>query len=116
MKVFGREPSLVIATVASLLSLVAGFGLDWLTPGQAAAIVVVLNAILGIVTALAVRPVGPAAFTYAVGAIASLVAAYGVDVSQSMVGSVNAAVLAVLALLLRGNVSPTVDGQVALRR
>jgi hypothetical protein len=29
-----------------------------------------------------------------------------VNVSQSVVGAVNAAVLAVLALLLRGNVSP----------
>jgi uncharacterized protein (DUF697 family) len=109
MKIFGREPSLVIATVASLLSLVAGFGLDWLTPGQAAAVVVALNAVLGVVTALAVRPVSPAAFTYAIGAIAALVAAYGVHVSQSQVGLVNAAALAALALLLRGNVTPAND-------
>lgn len=109
MKIFGREPSLVIATVASLLSLVAGFGLDWLTPGQAAAVVVALNAVLGVVTALAVRPVSPAAFTYAIGAGAALVAAYGVHVSQSTVGLVNAAALAVLALLLRGNVTPASD-------
>jgi uncharacterized protein (DUF697 family) len=109
MKIFGREPTLVISAAASLLSLVAGFGMDWLTPGQAAAIVVVLNAILGVVNALAVRPVAPAAFTYAVGAVATLVAAYGVHVSQSKVGLVNAAVLAVLALLLRGNVTPDAD-------
>jgi hypothetical protein len=109
MKIFGREPSLVIATVASLLSLVAGFGLDWLTPGQAAAVVVVLNAVLGAWNAWAVRPVSPAAFTYLAGAVAALVAAYGVHVSQSMVGSVNALVLAALALVLRGNVTPAAD-------
>lgn len=106
MKIFGREPSLWISAIGSGLSLVAGFGLDWLTPTQAALVVVVLNAVLGVVNALAVRPVSPVAFTYAVGAAAALVAAYGVNVSQSAVGAVNAAVLAVLALLLRGNVSP----------
>jgi hypothetical protein len=111
MKIFGREPSLVIATIASLLSLVAGFGLDWLTPGEAAAVVVALNAVLGAWNAWAVRPVSPAAFTYLVGAVATLIAAYGVHVSQSHVGLVNAAVLSVLALVLRGNVTPAADPQ-----
>jgi len=107
MKLFGREPSLWITAIGSLLSLVAGFGLDWLTPEQAALAVVVLNAVLGVVNAVLVRPVSPVAFTYLVGAVAALVAAYGVEVSQSVVGAVNATVLAVLALLLRGQVSPT---------
>lgn len=102
-----REPTLWISAVGSILSLIAGFGLDFLTPEQAGLVVVVLNAVLGVVNALTVRPVAPAAFTYLVAAVATLVAAYGVEVSQSMVGAVNAAVLAVLALLLRGQVSPT---------
>ncbi|GAA0739270.1 hypothetical protein Drose_04075 [Dactylosporangium roseum] len=106
MKLFGREPSLWISTIGSLLSLVAGFGLDWLTPGQAALVIVALNALVGVANGLRVRPVSPVVFTYAVGSIAALVAAYGVDVSQSIVGLVNGAVLSILALLLRGNVSP----------
>ncbi len=108
MKIFGREPSLWIATIGTVLSLVAGFGLDFLTPVQAALVVVVLNALLGVINAVAVRPVSPVAFTYFVGAVASLVAAYGVEVSQAQVGLVNGAVLAILALLLRGNVTPQV--------
>lgn len=106
MKIFGREPSLYIASIGTVLSLIAGFGLDWLTPEQAALVVVVLNAVLGVVNAVLVRPVAPAAFTYFIGAVATLIAAYGVEVSQSQVSLVNGAVLAVLALLLRGNVSP----------
>lgn len=106
MKIFGREPSLWISLIGTVLSLVAGFGMDWLSPEQAALVVVVLNAVLAAVNALAVRPVSPVAFTYLVGAVAALVAAYGVEVSQSMVGAVNAAVLALLGLLLRGNVTP----------
>jgi hypothetical protein len=106
MKLFGREPSLWIASIGTVLSLIAGFGLDWLTPEQAAIVVVVLNAILGVVNAVLVRPVAPAAFTYLVAAVATLVGAYGVEVSQSTVALINGAVLSVLALLLRGNVSP----------
>lgn len=101
-----REPSLYISAIGTILSLVAAFGLDFLTPDQAALVIVVLNAALGVWNALKVRPVPPAAFVYLVASVATLVAAYGVDVSQSVVGSINAAVLAVLALLLRGNVSP----------
>jgi hypothetical protein len=104
-----REPSLYITAIGTVLSLVAAFGLDFLTPEQAALVIVVLNAGLGVWNALKVRPVAPAAFTYFVGVVATLVAAYGVEVSQSVVGAVNAAVLAVLALLLRGNVSPNED-------
>lgn len=106
MKIFGREPSLWISLIGTILSLVAGFGMDWLTPEQAALVVVVLNAVLAAVNALAVRPVSPVAFTYLVGSVAALVAAYGIEVSQSVVGSINAAVLALLGLLLRGNVTP----------
>jgi hypothetical protein len=101
-----REPSLYISAIGTILSLVAAFGVHFLTPEQAALAIVVLNAGLGVWNALKVRPVAPAAFTYAVSAVATLVAAYGVHVSAEVVGSVNAAVLAVLALLLRGNVSP----------
>lgn len=108
MKLFGREPSLWISAIGSGLSLIAGFGVGWLTPVQAALVIVLLNAILGVINALHVRPVAPAAFTYLVASVASLVAAYGVDVSQPVVGAVNASVLAFLALLLRGNVTPAV--------
>lgn len=101
-----REPSLYISAIGSILSLVAAFGAHFLTAEEAGLVIVVLNAGLGVWNALKVRPVAPAAFTYLVGAVATLVAAYGVHVSQEVVGSVNAAVLAVLALLLRGNVSP----------
>lgn len=101
-----REPSLYISAIGSVLSLVAAFGLDFLTPEQAALVIVVLNAALGAWNAYKVRPVPPAAFVYLVGAVATLVAAYGVQVPQSVVGAVNAAVLAILALILRGNVSP----------
>ncbi|WP_250029834.1 hypothetical protein [Paractinoplanes maris] len=117
MKLFGREPSLVISVVASALSLLVGFGFNWLTAEQAALFVVVLNAVLGVVNAIAVRPIAPAAFTYLVGAVAALAAAYGLDVGQEMVGSINGLVLSMLMLLTRAQVTPAasprpIDGSV----
>lgn len=103
---FGREPALWIAALAALLGIGVTLGLDGLSATQAAAIVAVLNAAAAVWTALKVRPVAPAAFTGAVSAGAALLVAYGLDVSQETVGAINVAVLAVLSLLTRGQVSP----------
>lgn len=107
-----REPSLIIATVGAILSGVAAFGLDFLTAEQAAIVVVVLNAGLGAWNALKVRPVQPAVFTYLLTSLVTLAAAYGYELSQSQVAGINGAVLAILALMLRGNVSPSSGGGV----
>ena len=104
---FKREPSLYITAIGTVLSLVAGFGLSFLTADQAGLFTAALTALLGVWNALKVRPVAPAAFTYAIGVIATLISTYGLDLSQDKIGLINAAVLSVLALLLRGNVSPT---------
>ncbi len=109
MKIFGREPTLVIGAIAAALSVAVSFKFDWLTAGQAALIVVVLNAGLGILNAVKVRPIAPAAFTYGIGAVAALLAAYGLHLSQELVGSVNGLVLSVLMFLTRGQVTPTDD-------
>jgi hypothetical protein len=102
-----REPTLVIATIGTILSLLAGFGLDFLSTDQAGLIVAVLTAGLGIWNALKVRPVAPAAFTYGITTVAALLSTYGLDLSQERVGLITSAVLATLTLILRGAVSPT---------
>jgi len=108
-RILGREPSLIIATIGSALSVLVGFHFDWLTGEQAALIVAALNAVLGVVNALAVRPIAPAAFTYLVAAAGALLAGYGLHLSQEMVGAIDGLVLSVLMLLTRGQVTPTVS-------
>jgi membrane-bound ClpP family serine protease len=103
---FRREPTLIIGAIGTVLTLVAGYGLDFLSPDQAGLIIVVLNAALGVWNALKVRPIGPAAFTYFIGAVATLIATYGVEWTQSQISNVNAVVLALLALIFRGQVTP----------
>lgn len=105
-----REPTLIIASIASILSLVAGFGLDFLSTEQAGLISAALTALLGVWNSLRVRPVAPTAWTYAAGVIATLLATYGLDISQEQVSLVNATILAILALILRGDVTPVTPG------
>ncbi|WP_309029312.1 hypothetical protein [Streptomyces alfalfae] len=107
MRIFGREPALIIATVSACLSLLVSFGFDGLSAEQAAAIVAVISAVFAAATAAITRPIAPSAFTGLVAAAVALLAAYGLDVSQETVGALNAIILAVLGLLTRGQVAPT---------
>jgi uncharacterized protein (DUF697 family) len=107
MRIFGREPTVVIQTLATLLSLLVAFGFDGLSAEQAALIIAAIYAGLGAVNALAVRPIAPAAFIGAVGAVAALAASYGLDFSQEQIGSVSAALVSVIVLLTRSQVTPT---------
>lgn len=104
--IFGREPTLWLATISSLTILVGTFGLKFINGEQAALLVVAVNAVFAAVNAYAVRPISPVAFTYAIGSIIALVGAYGVNLPIETVAAINAAVIPVLALLSRGQVSP----------
>ncbi|MBW1600908.1 hypothetical protein JJV70_02075 [Streptomyces sp. JJ66] len=105
MRIFGREPALVIGVISAGLSLLVTFNVG-LTSAQAGGMVALLSALGAAATAAVTRPVAPAAFTGVVAAGAALAAAFGFEVAPETVGALNAAVLAVLALLTRGQVSP----------
>lgn len=106
MRIFGREPALIIAVVSAGLSLLVTFNVG-LSGEQAGALVAVISGALAAVTAAMTRPIAPSAFTGLVAAGVALLSAYGFNVSPETVGALNAVVLAVLALLTRGQVSPT---------
>ena len=106
MKFLGREPTLWISFAASLVLLLGTLGFRWLDGDQAVIIVVAINAIAGAVNAYTVRPISPAVFTYAAGAIISVFAAYGRDVSPETLAMINGVVVMGLGLLTRGQVAP----------
>lgn len=106
MKLLGREPTLWIAVISSLVILLGTFGFHLLTGQQAALIVVAINAVFAAINAFAVRPISPVAFTYAIGSIVAVAGAYGLNLSIETVAALNAAVVPMLALLTRGQVSP----------
>lgn len=110
MKVFGREPTLVLQFVSASLSLVVALGFG-LTSAQAALSVAAISAVFGVVNALAVRPIAPAAFTGLIGAVAALVAGFGFHLSDGLIAAVTGLVLTGLAFLTRAQVTPRSDPQ-----
>jgi hypothetical protein len=108
MRIFGREPTLVLQFVSAALSLVVALGFG-LSSEQAALIVAAITAAFGVINAVAVRPIAPAAFTALVGAVAALVAGFGFHLSDGLIAGINGLVLAGLAFLVRAQVTPAHD-------
>lgn len=106
VRIFGREPALWVGFLTAVLSVAGMLGFDNLSALQAAAIAGGLNALGAIVTAWQVRPIAPAIYTNAVAAGTAIANAYGTAASPQMVLGLNAVMLAALALLTRGQVSP----------
>lgn len=104
-KIFGTEPALIIGAISAALSLVVTLGIG-LTTDQAGAWVAVISAVFAVVTAVATRPIAPAAFTGLVTVAAALLGAYHFHVAPGTVVAVNGLVIAVLAVVTRGQVSP----------
>lgn len=109
MKILGREPTLIIQSMSAVLSVIVALGVKNLSAEQASLVIAVITAGFGLVNAIAVRPIAPAAFIAFIGAGAALLAGYGLEVSQELVGSITVATVAVLALLTRGQVTPVAD-------
>lgn len=109
MKIFGREPALWLAAIQAVMTIFVGFGADGLNAHQAGLWVALVNVLMGLATAWQVRPIAPVIFTAIFSALAALGGAYGLDFSQEMVASVNVAIVAVVTLLARGQISPADD-------
>jgi len=108
-KILGREPTLWIAVTTAFVNFLVGFNLDYLSSVQAAWICTVINAIGAILVAMSTRPIAPNVYTYALSAVAGLLGAYGLDLSQGMVTSTQSFVLVLFALVSRSQVSPVGD-------
>ncbi|GGW41409.1 hypothetical protein [Streptomyces xantholiticus] len=106
-RLFGREPVAVLNTLAATLGLVVSLGISPLTAEMAGAIVAFVTAVLGGWAAAKTRPIAPQAFTAITAAGAVLVATFGYEVSQEVIGGINGVILAGLTLLTRAQVSPT---------
>ncbi|MEU8185995.1 hypothetical protein [Micromonospora carbonacea] len=105
MKLFGREPALVIGAIGAVLTVLASLNVPGIDAGAAAAITAFAAAVI---IALTTRPVAPALFTGVVAAGAALVAEYGMNVPDGVTGAISAAVLAFFALAgVRPQVEPT---------
>lgn len=105
MKIFGREPALIVGALGSILTVFAALNVPGLSTGAVAAITSLLSAALIAVTT---RPIAPALYTGVIAAAVALLAQYGFTVPDGVVAALPAAVLAVFAIFgVRPQVTPT---------
>ncbi|MFY1595503.1 hypothetical protein [Micromonospora sp. WMMD737] len=116
--ILGREPATIIGAAATLLALFVAFGADFLNAKQAGAVEAVLAAAAATWVAFKVRPIAPTVFVGLISTSATLAAAFGFELNQEQVGSITAASVALMTLLvIRPQSTPksdprTIDGVV----
>lgn len=108
MKIFGREPALLLGFAAAALKLLTAFGLD-VGEAQQATINTVLAAAVGVWLAIVARDgaLGAALMQLAQAVMAAFVG-FGLDWSTEKQATVMATVAALLALWERTQVTPPV--------
>jgi hypothetical protein len=102
----GPEPALILGVISAALSLAVTLGAG-LTSDQAGGWVAVISGVFAALTAAVTRPIAPAAFTGLVTVTAALLGAYHYHVPGNVIAATNALIIAGLALLTRGQVSPS---------
>jgi hypothetical protein len=110
MKIFGREPAVVIQAVVALLTLAVSFGLP-LPGGALAAISLVLTAAATTWVALHVKPIAPTVFGGLIIAVATLAGYFGYDLSAERTGALTATVALLVTLITRAQQTPAADSR-----
>lgn len=95
MKIFGREPAALVGVIEGVLAVLLSFGLFDLHQNQVAAIVAVVTAGLGLVTAYATRDTMLGVLVGFSKSVLVLAAAYGLNLSDQQ----TAGLIAVITLL-----------------
>jgi cell division protein FtsW (lipid II flippase) len=105
IKIFGKEPALIVGFIAAVVAVLAGLNLSWLSAGASVAIVAAVGALL---TALTTRPVAPALFVGAFVAVAAVLAQYNYHLSDGLIAGAGGLILAAFALFgVRPQVTPS---------
>ena len=107
MRIFGREPSVIIGAIGALVTLLVSLSIPGLNAGQGAALTSVATALI---IAATTRPVAPALFTAVVAPVAALFAEYQLNVSDDVVVGLTSVILAGFALFrIQPHVTPVKD-------
>lgn len=107
MKIFGREPSLIIGFVGAVVAVLVGAHLPGLSAGAGVAVTALVSAA---VTAWATRPVAPSLYVGVVVAVAAVLAEYNLPISDTLLTAISGLVMAAFALFgVRPQVTPAAD-------
>lgn len=103
---FGREPALIIQGVGALLTVLIAWRFKGLDDHTAATITAFLTALAATITAAYVRPWAPSIFGGLLGAGATLLASFGLHLTQTQTATVTVLVATIVALLTRPQQTP----------
>lgn len=106
---WSREPAAWGALVAAAVSMLVVFDFPWLTGEHEAAIVAVVDGVVGLVVALRVKPFAPSSVTYLITAAAVVAATYGIAIPADRVAAFNVGVVALIFAVTRLQQSPKTD-------
>lgn len=107
MKIFGKEPALIIGFVGAVMAVLVGANVPGLSAGAGVAITA---AVAAIITAFTTRPVGPSLYVGAVVAVAAVLAEYNLPISDNLLAALGGVVMAGFALFgIRPQVTPAAD-------
>ena len=107
MKIFGREPAVIIGAIGTLITLFVSFKIPGFSAGIGAALTALITAII---TAVTTRPIGPSLFVAIVVPASALFYQYGVHLSDQMIAALSAVILAGFTLFgVRAQVTPKAD-------
>jgi len=106
---FRREPTFYLQALQAVLALLVAFRVFGITDELSALVLALGGAVLGAINALKTRPVAPAAFVALVTTLAPLLAYFGLSLTEVQMGALQFAIVTFFALLVRTQVSPTVD-------
>jgi hypothetical protein len=111
VKLWGREPTVILQAISAGLALVVAIGIPGLPldADLSALLVAAIGAVFGALNAWAVTPRPPAAFLAVVAAVVPIAARFGFEASTELVGALNAFIVVVLALMTRQQVTPVAD-------
>ncbi len=110
MKIFGREPALILAFFAALVQVVSTFVVH-LTPEQQAVLNAVAVALAGLITAVMVHDGVQAAVLGLVQGVLSLAVGFGAHIDPGMQSVIMAAVASGIALWVRDRVTAPVPAR-----
>ncbi len=112
MKIFGREPALILAFIAALIQFVSAFVLP-LTPEQQSVLNGVAVALMGVVTAVIVHDGVQAAVLGLIQGVVSLAVGFGWQVAPERQALIMTLVAAAIALWVRDRVTAPVPADQA---
>lgn len=99
------EPAMIVAAVQTVIGVIVSLGFG-LSADATAAILAFTTALLAVVPAVLARPVQVSGITGLVSAGVTLLLAFGVHgIQPGLVASLNAAIVALMAIVLRGHLT-----------